>query len=237
MEPASSDFIDALNFPAAVRAELDTWRNLIPPEPWLEPASRDPDGLAALVPPRLAVDHHWAPSVTVGARKVGHSVRPVPIVGMIERVVYRTLTSHLLSGVELPTRSSEEYKRFVQGPINYAFEGISAGDILRLGDVRIRYVVEADIAAFYEYVDHEILRRELDIQTGRIEHTDRVLSLLAETEGEPSDSRSCWTLPTGCPRSIYGLSREISFAVACRSGDIMMTFALDVQATTMHLPL
>jgi hypothetical protein len=34
------------------------------------------------------------------------------------------------------------------------------------GAAMIKYVVKADLASFYDYVDHEILGRELLIRTG-----------------------------------------------------------------------
>ncbi len=48
---------------------------------------------------------------------------------------------------------------------------------------RREYVVEADITAFYQYIDHDFLRHELELHTGRIESIDALVELLAETEG------------------------------------------------------
>ena len=99
--------------------------------------------------------------------------------GIGERVTYRALATHIIGSELLPDRSLNAYKQFSFGPISYEFPDLAAWS---KHQPRLGYVVEADITAFYQYVDHSVLKHELELQTGQIEVIDLLIELLAEIQ-------------------------------------------------------
>lgn len=197
MQRVADSVVQQLDLVTAAQQEAGTWRNLIPPEPWLDAVAANPSGFADWVTVRLASGARNAPATLVNTRKAGQGVRPVPVVGIGERIAYRALTNLVLRQVPPPARSAEDYRAFVSGPISYSFQG--EGPVHRIGDARLGYVAETDIAAFYQYVDHDRLRQELELQTARVTESELVISLLGEIQGtafglpqllDPSDGLS-----------------------------------------------
>ena len=178
MNRIPESLLNQLDLPAAVEAEARARRDHIPPEPWVEIALSKKQEVGKVVHGRLAAGLQVAPNVVINVRKARLGTRPVPIMGIAERVAYRALTSYVIGeGIE-PDRSPDDYKDFLGGPIRYAFDE-TPGWFL---GTSLKYVLEADIAGFYEYVDHQILSAELQLQTGKIEAIDVLLELLAETQ-------------------------------------------------------
>jgi hypothetical protein len=114
------------------------------------------------------------------AKLTNQAFRPVPVVGVAERIAMRALTDWVLEGVELPERGQDQYRAFVSGPIGRAFPERKR---TRLSSAAIDYVVQADIAAFYQYVDHGVLLEELQVRTGRFEAARLLVELLGEIQG------------------------------------------------------
>ncbi|WP_435589753.1 RNA-directed DNA polymerase [Micromonospora aurantiaca (nom. illeg.)] len=183
MQALERGLVDKLKLEKAVLDEVKTRRNLLPPEPWLHAVEQRSSKVAAWVRTRLLSGVPNSAGVVISARKMGHGIRPVPVVGIAERITYRALASHILKDQTVPTRSPEEYKEFVLGPISYAFEKVGGRRRVKVGESRIGYVVEADITAFYQYIDHEVLRQELYMQTGVINAVDRLMELLSDLSG------------------------------------------------------
>jgi hypothetical protein len=192
--PAS--LLKKLELGVAAEAEAATWRNLLPPEPWAEVLISSSGHFAHWVSARLQAGHRNAPGWVVDARKAHQAFRPVPIVGIAERIAYRALTEWVLKDVVLPERTQDDYKAFAAGPIMHAFAG--AG-IQRLSDAKVEYVVQADISSYYQYVDHGVLLNELENRTGKIDASRLLIELLGEIQGatyglpqllDPSDNLS-----------------------------------------------
>ena len=181
MKKVPPGLLDQLDFQSAVQAEADAWRNQIPPEPWHERVKNAHEEVAAWVRGRLAAGLVAVPSTAVNARKPSLGVRPVPIMGIGERVAYRAIAAHVLRDIEPVDRSADAYRDFLHGPIEFALAS-GSGSFRTLGTAHIGYVVEADVAAFYQYIDHEILRQQLEMHTGEIEAIDLLIELLRETE-------------------------------------------------------
>jgi len=197
LERIGEQDLQRLDLPRAAQEEAQTWRNLVPPDPWLPAVTANPSGFADWVSTRMQMGARNASSTLVNTRKAGQGVRPVAIVGIGERIAYRAITNFVLSDIAPPSRSSEDYKSFASGPISYAYDGPSG--MHRLGDAKLSHVVEADVAAFYQYIDHEILRHELELQTGNIREIAWLVGLLNEIQGatfglpqllDPSDALS-----------------------------------------------
>ena len=176
----TSTLVKKLNLRAMAEAEAASWRNLLPPEPWAQAVSAQPGYFARWVSSRLQAAHRNAPGWVVDARKAHQAFRPVPIVGVAERIALRALTEYVLAEEELPARSQEDYRAFVSGPISYAFR---EGGTRKLSDASVEYVVQADIASCYQYIDHGVLLTELENRTGKIEESRILIELLGEIQG------------------------------------------------------
>lgn len=173
------EVVQNLDLVTAVQQEATTWRSLVPPEPWLDVLLSNTPEVADWVATRLRAGARNVSAAIVNTRKAGQGIRPVPVVGIGERVAYRALTNLVLKGVPGPARSVEDYRDFVTGPIGFAYAGVG---LPKLNNARLRYVAEADVAAFYQYIDHEVLRKELEFQTGRVREVSILSTLLGEIQ-------------------------------------------------------
>ncbi|UYM06329.1 RNA-directed DNA polymerase [Solicola gregarius] len=153
--------------------------------------------MAKWVRTRLETGHRNAPGLVVDARKAHQAFRPVPVVGIAERIAFRALTEWVVADLELTERSPEEYRSFVAGPIQHAFPQENLG--MKLSDAQVEYVVHADIASYYQYVDHGVLLAELENRTGKVDAARLLIELLGEVQGttyglpqllDPSDKLS-----------------------------------------------
>ena len=183
MHPIESRTLDSLDFETAAGEEGSTWRNLLPPEPWLSIVSSDPGRFATYARFRLEAGITSAPSAVIRARKPHQQTRPVPVVGVPERIAYRAFCNAVLATQEAADRSADSYREFIAGPIKLAFEG--QGGRMHPGRANFHYLVESDIAAFYEYVNHPRLLHELQLRTQSVEMPRHLIELLGEIQGRP----------------------------------------------------
>ncbi len=181
MKPFPVSLLEQLDFESALVAEVQAERNLLPTEPWTGEALNRPADIAQWVGDRLHAGWQVAANSVVNARKFGLGTRPVPIMGIVERTAYRALTDYVLRDFDELDRSASAYQQFVVGPI---YDATPDNGVMwrRFGATEIDYVVETDIVAFYQYIDHEILRQELEIQTGEVEAIALLIDLLSEIQ-------------------------------------------------------
>jgi hypothetical protein len=198
MDSLPEELVTKLKLPKAIEDEIATTRNLIPDDPWIAAAASKKAELVRFVETQLRVGILSSEAPITNARKGSYGTRPVPTVGICERIAYRALTDFILSDVNIQRRSNDQYKEMIVGPILHAFSS-STSRPLRLSDATVGHVVEADISAFYQYIDHEILYRELCMQTGKIDAAEYLLKLITEIQGrsfglpqllDPSDDLS-----------------------------------------------
>ncbi|MPZ51778.1 MAG: hypothetical protein GEU79_03430 [Acidimicrobiia bacterium] len=199
MKPLAQDLINRLDLEAALHQERETVRNLLPTEPGLKGLTDNSVKFREWLVGQLRSGMDIAPNHVVSARKHGVGTRPVPIVGIPGRVLYRALTEELLRDRPSVDRTQEAYSEFVAAPVMYARE-LDSGDAgWKIGQSGITHVVKSDLAAFYEYVDHEILIRELLAVSPDFDAADALRELLYEMEGrtfglpqllDPSDELS-----------------------------------------------
>lgn len=181
MEPLPDHILDRLDFTAAAAVESQSWRNLLPPEPWLHVVETNPTSFGSYTRHRLEAGITTAPAVIVQSRKPHQQVRPVPVIGIPERISYRALTECILQDQPPLDRSQGAYRRFVGGPIKAV---IGDRRTIQLGDFT-EYVVESDIAAFYEYIDHAQLISELELRTSTVVLPRILGTFLNELQGRP----------------------------------------------------
>ena len=194
MEPLSTGLIGEQELISALEAESVYQRIWLPPEPWWDSLVADKEKIARAVH-RMAVRGSSLPRAqTVDVRKPGHGVRPISIMTPEVRVLYRALAEQIVPEDERVDRSAERYADFVTQPVRAAFNYHSGPR--RVGDAKYSHIVVADVAAFYQYVDHGILRDELDLAGADIDLVDALVGLLDDIEGrsfgipqrsEPSD--------------------------------------------------
>ncbi|MGO4340379.1 RNA-directed DNA polymerase [Pedococcus sp. 2YAF34] len=180
MREVNTTLLKKLDLAGAASAEATTWRNLLPPEPWVETLTLSPGHFAQWVSARLEAGHRNAPGWPVDVRKAHQAFRPVPVVGVAERIAFRALTDWVLQDVELSERSQDDYKAFIAAPIRH---GLAGTGIRRLSQATVEYVVQADISSFYQYVDHGVLLTELENRTGKVEASRLLVELLGELQG------------------------------------------------------
>jgi hypothetical protein len=181
MDAVDSTLLGKLDLRTAAEQEASTWRNLIPPEPWLPIVGKDPGKFAKAAKVHLESGRPSSIGVISNSRKAHQAFRPVPILGILERIQLRALTNWVLDGFEAPARSSEDYRRFVTGPILSA--RFSDKGILRLSHKNADYIIQSDIAAFYQYVDHSVLLGELELRSGKVRASRVLINLLTEIQG------------------------------------------------------
>lgn len=97
------------------------------------------------------------------ANKAGKGLRPLTVLPLEERVVLRALRDALGEHGLSDNRDRDAYVRMERGPVDA--QGVE-------------FVVEADVAAFYDYVDHEVLAHELVALTGDAELAQQVRKVL-----------------------------------------------------------
>ncbi|MDX3192309.1 RNA-directed DNA polymerase [Streptomyces sp. MN03-5084-2B] len=176
-----AEMVENLDLKLAAQQEGTASRNLLPPEPWQDILVVNSEKFADWVSLRLKAGAKNHPGVIVSAKKPRQGIRPVPVIGIAERIAYRALTAYILSNIPEPQRSADDYRNFVGGPIWASFP--KGTGLRRLGDATAKYVVEADVTAFYQYIDHDILLEELYLQTSKVTESQYLSELVGEVQG------------------------------------------------------
>jgi hypothetical protein len=202
----------------AVEAELGAPGRLLPPR-WGDLAlTSNGDAVVVWLTSLMRRDFRVCHEDMLLARKLGRGARPLSLLGLQERILYRGLvslienSSHILSD-----RSHDAYEAFQKAP-------------LQIEDCR--YVLKTDITAYYQYVDHERLVDEVVTQTGDDLVISTVVELLNHAMGRAyglpqlSDSSNLLSeiyiepMRRALVRSGFAVSRFADdFRVACRSYD------------------
>lgn len=87
----------------------------------------------------------------VMARKSGQGARPLTYMSLRDRLLYRGAAERALRDVFVADRSVDAYEEFLTDPLSVQ---------------NTRFILKTDIAAFYQYIDHERLVDEVVAQTG-----------------------------------------------------------------------
>ena len=181
MDPISSPALDETALQEALEAEAAYERIWLPPEPWWAALRADKSAVAASLQRSLARGHRWPRSEVVHVRKPGHGIRPVSLMSPEVRVLYRAIAAAIVPVADRVERTAEDYAAFVVEPIKAAYD--HQGGLRRIGDSKYSHIVITDVAAFYQYIDHAILREELDLAGADIELVDALVDLLGDIEG------------------------------------------------------
>lgn len=152
-----------------MQAELTTSNRLLPPR-WGDIALTDRvDQVAEWFASLVRRDFHVSEEDLLLARKLGRGARPLSLLGLQERLLFRGAVGLVESSSNSTSdRSFEAYQTFQQAPLQ-------ASDA--------RYVFKTDIAAYYQYIDHERLVDEVISQTGGDLAISVAVDLLRQVSG------------------------------------------------------
>lgn len=157
--------LSRMDLPDAVQRELSLRNRLLPPrwdylalaseheaaEKALRPLlRRGPSGIAADV---VLSDKGW------------RGVRPLHVMTLSDRVLYRALVELIAKALPENLRHRQPVADFRQAPLEVP---------------ETRYVSKTDVTAYYEFVDHDRLGDELVAQTGEEPAIDLLTDLLGE---------------------------------------------------------
>jgi hypothetical protein len=160
--------VSRMEFPDAVQRELTLRNRLLPPR-WDNLAlASEHVAVEMALRPRLRRGPSGAVADVVLSDKDWRGVRPLHVMTLPDRVLYRALVE--LIGKALP--ESLQHRRpaaeFRQAP-------------LELPDVK--YISKTDVTAYYEFVDHDRLADEMIAQTGEEPAIDVLTALLGDVMG------------------------------------------------------
>ncbi len=179
----SSGLIDTLDLGAALDDELRYGPRLLPP-PELDRIIRDHrNEYLELLTSRVASGLEVTVPELILAKKAQRGVRPVPALSLAARVLYRALVGSIAQRLPPLDRSNKANSAFREAPLKQA---------------GVAFVAMADIAACYQYLDHELLEWELINQTGQAQLSAdlrRLLGLIAgKSFGLPQNHTPSHTL-------------------------------------------
>ena len=142
--------LDEVDYRAAVIGELTSRNRYLPPPLADRALLGHVDDLVGRLKAHMRRDFEPAQQDSVLARKAGRGSRPLPYIALEDRFAYRALVNVVVSRLPVaPGRG--DYDEFADHPLTV--EGCN-------------YVLKADIAAYYQYIDHERLIDEVVAQTG-----------------------------------------------------------------------
>lgn len=162
------DLLTVADFDAALIDEAGASRPLVPSDAPLESLWMHA-GAGDWAYRRCTVEFAPIPGRVVSVRKQRHGVRPVAELSVRDRVLYRALVNRWKGALVAPDRSNDAYQAFVSAPLKLA--------------TKPGYVVASDVTAYYQYVDHGLLARELLARTGDSAGVDALIQLLAGLVG------------------------------------------------------
>lgn len=135
-------------FETVVRAELSTRNRFLPPDLVSVALRPHVAELAKWLKTVMAYDFEPEQMDTVLARKIGGGSRPLPYMSLRDRLAYRALVGTVDPEMESARGDHASFQ------------------VAALQVKGCKYVLKADVAAFYQYVDHERLVDEVVAQTG-----------------------------------------------------------------------
>lgn len=151
-------------FQSAISGDID----LLPPVvPRHRLAGFEKEGAKALAS-KLTAGLPIETPESVQASKAKRGLRPVPVLTLEERALYSALTDRIEVGLPKNERRPADYEAFKTAPLK---------------DPKTTHVVMADVHAYYQYIDHSLLRQEIIDQTGEFGLADALTQFLGAVAG------------------------------------------------------
>lgn len=117
---------------------------------------------------RRGLDVGASPADVVLARKEWRGLRPLSVLPLTDRVAYRALTTLISDSLPSDLAARGHNADFKRAPLGV--EGAA-------------FVLQTDIASYYQYIDHEALASELLAQTGDQLAIEALINLLGGLQG------------------------------------------------------
>src|SRR2546425_898107 len=157
--------VDRLDFEKAVVEEAERPSNLLPSRVVENAMRADAPAFAGQIKSEILSGLPIRPQETVWANKSSRHSRPAASLAVRERIAYRALTQEVAADADLNARAAEERGEFEQ-------------EILR--DLSTKYVVLADVASFYQFIDHRDLEVAIVERVGKADVARALRELLDE---------------------------------------------------------
>ncbi len=212
--PLAAGFLSQADILGALDRDLDAPPRLLPPSVLAVQIRTNREQVAEWVYNHINSGITPAREETVSVSKDGHGIRPVSVWDLPTRLTYNCLVERLSPKLSRPSRTATDWRAFQKSPLE------------QLGT----YIVGADIAACYQYIDHSLLAQELLAKTGDGAAVSAIVDLLHEVTGKryglPQQSGSSDILAEAflnrleraCVRSGVRLSRyNDDFRINCDS--------------------
>jgi hypothetical protein len=156
------------DLPNAVTLELSSRNRLLPRRSDYTALALDQSAVESWLRPHLRRGPSGRNASVVLADKGWRGARPLHVMTLEDRVLYRALVG--LISAALPPRLSSRVpiEHFREAPLDVA---------------GVEYISKTDVAAYYEFIDHDLLCTELIAQTGEQLAADALADLLASVLG------------------------------------------------------
>lgn len=167
--PDATGLLARLDIPGAVAEELSRRNRLLPRRYDDDVLSREPEAVVSWAVPRIRKGVPARREDVVLARKGWRGLRPLSVLALTDRIAYRAHVALLSESLPDRVLTRGPNAEFKQAPLDV--EGT-------------RYVLQTDVASFFQYVDHELLGDELVAQTGEEPAVEALLALLGGIAGK-----------------------------------------------------
>lgn len=164
----NTDVFRRLGLAEAVARELSLRNRLLPPR-WDHLALADHhQEVEVAIRPLLRRGPSGVPADVVLSDKGWRGVRPLHVMSLTDRVLFRALVDLISENLPDSIRQRVPFSEFNEAP---------------LGVQGTRYVCKADVTAYYEFVDHGELADELVAQTGEEPAVEALMEVLSSVLG------------------------------------------------------
>ncbi|MEU5554047.1 RNA-directed DNA polymerase [Micromonospora sp. NPDC047793] len=166
--PIDRDLLRRLDLHDAVERELSS-RNRLLPRRWdFAALASDPSAVERWLRPQVRRGPSGHAANVVLADKGWRGARPLHIMTLEDRVLFRALVKLLSETLPERLRSRVPIGQFKQAPLDVP---------------NVQYISKTDVTAYYEFVDHDLLSAELIAQTGEELAVDALVDLLGSVLG------------------------------------------------------
>ncbi|WP_170026436.1 reverse transcriptase domain-containing protein [Actinomadura oligospora] len=166
--PISPDVLRRLDLGEAVKRELSTRVRLLPRRWDYLGLVAQADEVASWLRPQLRRSPSGRAASVVFADKGWRGVRPLHIMTLEDRVLYRAIVNLISESLPERLRTRAPIDQFRKAPLEVS---------------NVEYIAKTDVTSYYEFVDHELLMSELIAQTGEALLIDTLSTLLASVLG------------------------------------------------------
>jgi hypothetical protein len=174
----SLELLDRLNFSSAVEGAAPAKGEFFPSRLEAEAALADLDSYVKSVDAQFRASYESPGAETVWVPRLRPGYRPVPHLPFLERVLFQALTDLLAR--ELSDDSERLNLRSLSEPDQGERRNFER---LPLEDDEIKFVALADVASYYEYVDHDHLARDIVDWTSDVDLADGISQTLVTLVG------------------------------------------------------